>query len=137
MIAHSRPEPTYRQRLIEWACVGVCFGFLGLLLVGPPWKRYLPPPETRTIEDLIAQLPETYCFASVEHEGTSYVVWVGRPRGPIVSGPPVCVFDTKGRLVDWSSDTGDSNNGFVRELHSLAYRSKPISVDEAIAICRP
>lgn len=115
----------------------VVWGFLVITIIGPPWKRFMPPEGMKSIDDLIAALPETYCFAAVEHEGTPYVVWVGRPRGPIVSGPPVCVFDTDGRLVDWSGDTGDSNNRFVREMHALAFRSDPISKDEALALCRP
>ena len=132
-----RPKPTRRQRLIEWGITAVMLGILSLLIIGPPWKRFMPPEGMETIDDLIATLPETYCFAAVEHEGTPSVVWVGRPRGPIVSGPPVCVFDTNGYLVDWSGDTGDSNNQFAREMHGLAFRSDPISLDEAIAICRP
>ncbi|WP_169975075.1 hypothetical protein [Tautonia rosea] len=132
-----RPKPTRRQRLIEWGITAVMLGILGLLIIGPPWKQFMPPEGMETIDDLIAALPETYCFAAVEHEGMPYVVWVGRPRGPIVSGPPVCVFDTNGRLVDWSGDTGDSNNQFVREMHGLAFRSASISTDEAIARCRP
>lgn len=132
-----RTKPTGRQRLIEWGITVVILGILGLLIIGPPWKRFLPPEGMETIDDLIAALPETYCFAAVEHEGTPYVVWVGRPWGLLVSGPPVCVFDAEGRLVDWSADTGDSNNRFVRKMHGLAFRSAPISKDEAIAMCRP
>ncbi|WP_152050023.1 hypothetical protein [Tautonia marina] len=132
-----RPKPTKRQRQVEWGITVVMLGILGLLIIGPPWKRFMPPEGMETIDDLIAVLPETYRFAAVEHDGTSYVVWVGRPRGPIVSGPPVCVFATNGRLVDWSGDTGDSNNQFVREMHARANQTDPISKDEAIAMCRP
>ncbi|MEW4571103.1 hypothetical protein AB1L88_24805 [Tautonia sp. JC769] len=136
-MTNPRSKPSRRHQVIIWTILVVVWGFLVITIIGPPWKRFMPPEGMKSIDDLIAALPETYCFAAVEHEGTPYVVWVGRPRGPIVSGPPVCVFDTDGRLVDWSGDTGDSNNRFVREMHALAFRSDPISKDEALALCRP
>jgi hypothetical protein len=123
--------------VLEWSIVAVLGGWIFLAILGPPWKQFLPPDGMETIEDLVADQPETTCFAPVEFDGKNYIVWVGRARGPIVSGPPVCVFDERGRLVDWSVDTGDSLNVFVREMHAQAFRAEPMTAEEALSVCRP
>lgn len=137
MMADLKTPPSRMAQVLLWVVLIVPFCvFTFLTVVGPPWKRFMPPEGMETIDDLIARLPETYRFAAVEHDGQAYVVWVGRPRGVIVSGPPVCVFDAEGRLVDWSADTGDSTNRFVREMHALANQSKPIDAKDAAEFCR-
>jgi hypothetical protein len=107
-----------------------------LLAVGfLDFKRYQPPRGTTTLDQLVASLPETLKFAVVEQGGKQYVVWIGRPRGAIVSGPPVYVFDSNGSLVDWVADSGDSDNTFVSGLHVAAFRAPGIPAQEALTYC--
>jgi hypothetical protein len=61
------------------------------------FRRYQPPRGTTAVDQLVASLPKTLKFAVVEQEAKQYVVWIGRPRGAIVSGPPVYVFDSDGK----------------------------------------
>jgi hypothetical protein len=100
------------------------------------FRRYQPPRGTTTIDQLVASRSETLKFAVVEQGGKPYVVWIGRPRGATVSGPPVYVFDSKGTLVDWVGDSGDSDNWFVRDLHVAAFHTLGISAQEALTYCR-
>jgi hypothetical protein len=108
------------------------FAVVGLL----DFRRYQPPRGTSTVDRLVAELPETLKFAEVEQGGRPYVVWIGRPRGVIVSGPPVYVFDSTGTLVDRVGDAGDSDNKFVRELYVAAFHAPGITPQQAVRVCR-
>ncbi len=100
------------------------------------FRRYQPAQGVSTIDQLVARLPETLKFAVVEQGSRTYVVWVGRPRGVIASGPPVYVFDRAGTLVDRVYDTGESDNSFVKELHVRAFHAPAITPREAVNYCR-
>jgi hypothetical protein len=100
------------------------------------FRYYQPRRGTATIDQLVASLPETLKFAVVEQGGKTYVVWIGRPRGVIVSGPPVYVFDSTGYLVDHVGDAGDSDNMFVGGLYSAAFHAPTLSAQEALTYCR-
>lgn len=124
------------RSIAEYAiCAAVIWYFLataGFL----NFKRYQPPRNTSTLEQLVAELPETLKFAIVEQAGRSYVVWIGRPRGVIVSGPPVYVFDRTGAVVDRLFDAGESDNKFVLELYGAAFRAPAITPQQALRFCR-
>jgi hypothetical protein len=105
------------------------FGFLD-------FRRYQPPRGTSTVDQLVAGLPETLKFAVVEEGGRSYVVWIGRPRGVIVSGPPVYVFDSIGTIVDRVFDAGESDNKFILRLYVAAFHAPGITPQEAVRYCR-
>lgn len=104
-------------------------GFLG-------FRRYQPPRGTAALEQLVASLPETLKFALVEQGGRSYIVWIGRSRGVIVSGPPVYVFDSFGTLVDFVGDSGESDNKLVLGLYAAAIQAPGIAAQEAVTLCR-
>jgi hypothetical protein len=126
-----------RLRSIAGRAISAAMIVLLLAVVGfLDFRRYQPPRGTATVDQLVASLPETLKFAEVEQGGRSYVVWIGRPRGVIVSGPPVYVFDTTGTLVDRVGDAGDSDNKFVRELYIAASHAPGITAQEAVTYCR-
>jgi hypothetical protein len=45
----------------------------------------------------------------IRHDGADYLLATGPGGGLLPSGPSGYVFDCSGRLVDWSSDIGDSS----------------------------
>jgi len=104
---------------------------LGILKLG----HHYPPEGTTTIDQLVADHPNTFKFAIVAEAGRTYVVWVGRPPGVLVSGPPVYVFDETGSLVDRVGNSGDSDNQFVGKLHASACLAPEITPREALAYC--
>jgi len=100
------------------------------------FRRYQPHRGTTTLDQLVASLPETLKFTLVEQGGRSYVVWIGRSRGVIVSGPPVYVFDSFGTLVDYVGDSGESDNKLVLGLYVTAIQAPGITAEEAVTLCR-
>ena len=46
----------------------------------------------------------------MKREGTNYYAALGPIRAPLAlpSGPPIYVFDSKGMMVDWTLDSGES-----------------------------
>jgi hypothetical protein len=132
---HDRRTRRFRK-VVEYAFLAAVV-LLWLRILGIlTFNRYHPPEGTTTVDQLVAHLPETLKFALVEEGNRSYVVWVGRPSGALVSGPPVYVFDRTGALVDRVGDSGDSDNTFVRRLHAEACRAPAITPQEALAYCR-
>jgi hypothetical protein len=128
----SRRWPSIAECAICAASVCVPLALIGVI----DFRCYQPSWETTTTIDLlVAELPETLKFAVVDRGGSSYVVWIGRSRGAIVSGPPVYVFDATGVLVDRTSDAGDSDNRFVLGLYSAAYAVPEITAQEAVDYC--
>jgi len=125
--------PSIAESAICAACLCVPLALMGVI----DFHRYQPSRDTTTIDRLVAELPETLKFAVVEHGDRPYVVWIGRPRGAIVSGPPVYVFDATGDLVDRTFDAGDSGSPFVHELHATAYSATGITAQEALDFCHP
>ena len=113
----------------------IILSWLNILGILTPGHHY-PPKATTTLDQLVADRPNTYKIAVVEEGNRTYVVWVGRVPGVLVSGPPVYVFDRTGSLVDRVGDSGDSNKQFVRELHAAALKAPGITPQEALAYCR-
>jgi hypothetical protein len=123
------------KRVAEGSILAFCFVVLGFLTGFLSFGTYQPPRGLKTLDQLAAHLPETLKFAVVTSDDRSFVVWIGRSRGVIVSGPPVYVFDQAGTLVDHVGDAGDSNNAFVGKLYGEAFQAAAISTDEAVAYC--
>ncbi len=124
-----------RQRLIEAAIIATMYAGLACMVCGLPFVRHQPDEGTTTIDQLVAHLPKTRKFAAVSKGGKVYVVWIGKVRGAMESGPPVYVFDSAGNLVDAVGDAGDSHNAFVGELYGEAFRSPAMTPSEAVAFC--
>jgi hypothetical protein len=127
-----RRWPTILESAICLAILCIPLALIGVI----DFHHYQPSLKTATIDQLVAERLETLKFAVVERDGRSYVVWIGRPRGAIVSGPPVYVFDATGVLVDRTSDAGDSNNRFVGDLYGAAWKAKGMTSREAVDYCR-
>jgi hypothetical protein len=125
--------PSIAESAICAASLCVPLALIGVI----DFHRYQPSRDATTIDRLVAELPETLKFVVVEHGDRPYVVWIGRPRGAIVSGPPVCVFDATGALVDRTFDAGDSASPFVHELHATAYSAPGITAQKALDFCHP
>ena len=124
-----------------WSIVGYGLSIIVLVwflnVVGfLDFRQYQPPRGSATMDQLVASLPETLKFALVEQGGRPYVVWIGKPRGVIVSGPPVYVFDRSGTLVDYVGDAGESDNRFVLGLYVAAIHAPGITAEEAETFCR-
>jgi hypothetical protein len=122
--------------VVEWPLTIILLTFLLYVLGFFDFKRYQPPRGIATVDQLIANQPETLKFATVEQGGRHYVVWIGRPRGVVSSGPPVYVFDRTGNLVDKVGDAGDSDNKFVLALYGAALRKPGITNQEVTTYCR-
>ena len=90
---------------------------------------------------------KAFVDANVEHKtiyrfeigSSSYIWWemdIPRIFVPVPSGPPVCIFDESGTLVDYTPDIGDDSR--FREkwaTHSAAlHNRKEISWDELLLL---
>ena len=122
-------------KLVEYAAVAIILSCLLALVGFLDFRRYHPPRDITTVDQLVASLPQTLKFALVNQGGTPYVVWIGRPRGVTVSGPPVYVFDGLGNIVDHVGDAGESDNKFVLELYVAAFHAPKATAEEAVTFC--
>jgi hypothetical protein len=86
-------------------------------------------PAGDTLADHLTHRPPPDRVTAFEVDGRKYVAlfgpWQAFPRFP--SGPPVYVFDVRGRLVDWCPDTGDAY--FNPKWHG-AYRGRDVAAEE-------
>src|SRR5690349_12178007 len=72
-------------------------------------RRSVPTGRVSTLTDYLAWRPSAEQFEAVDVEGQQYVIAYG-PAGRaflMASGPAGYVFDSSGKLVDWSPDIGD------------------------------
>ena len=129
-----------RRALWRWIVeAAICAGLIVLCLfaIGAfTFQRFQPPRGTTTLDQLVADLPETLKFGVVKQAGRTYIVWIGRSRGPIVSGPPVYVFDDKGILVDYTRDVGDDDKRFINDCYGEAWRGSDMTARQALEFCR-
>lgn len=125
----------FGKRILDVVLITLILSLLLLSMGIISFQHFQPAKGTKSIDQLVADLPETLKFARVQQGPRDFIVWIGRPRGPTVSGPPVYVFDKTGVLVDYVSDAGDCSNTFVKQLYDEAFHSKEISSNEAIDFC--
>jgi hypothetical protein len=126
-----------RWGVIAEYTIVAALSILALALVGfLDFRRYQPLRGTDTVDQLVARLPETLKFAVVEQGDRSYVIWIGKPRGMMTSGPPVYVFDSTGTIVDRVYDAGESDNKFVQGLYVKAFHAPTIMPQQAVSYCR-
>jgi len=93
--------------------------------------RLEPSTDTQTLAAFAERMPPPSRLALADAEGGRYVVWIGDWPQAFVSGPPCYVFDSSGRLVDWSVDTGDDHH-LIYFCHLAGY-NREISLDDALA----
>lgn len=96
--------------------------------------RGITPPSAKcTLRELSSKLAPPRHLAVVTDKGQKRIVWIGAEGAFLSSGPPVYVFDVNGRLVDWSSDTGEA--GPLDPIAAAAWRETELSLTEAITFC--
>ena len=83
------------------------FGWLGSELYYS--NRNSLPESVTNYQQFLTSMPEPAKLALVQVRGDSYLLVTGPlSRGlALPSGPPVYVFDSSGRLVTWTLDSGD------------------------------
>lgn len=123
-----------RSRWIEWAFLAL----MGLLAVAYvvgcdlELRRSKLRAPNASFDAVLAHIPTPQRFGTLERDGTTYVVVIGRlTRIYLASGPPVYVFDRSGRLVDWTYDIGDDPR--FSEQWGNPWPSEPISRQQAEA----
>lgn len=92
-----------------------------------------PPQGATNLAAFLQARPESGPISRFVHAGNAHIKVVGRPGGTglsLPSGPPVYIFDTSGRLVDWCGDLGD-NEEFLRKWGGFS-NATALAADEAI-----
>ena len=72
-------------------------------------RRLRPPTSARTLPSFLSVMPRPERFEIHVAGDRRYLLVVGRLPALLTlpSGPPVYVFDTSGKLLDWTADSGD------------------------------
>lgn len=94
-------------------------------------RRIEPPTADCTVVELARKVSPPQRVAVVTQNGLERLVWIGHvPALTIRSGPPCYVFDERGRLIDWCSETGE---GWRSEnLVAAAFEARPMSLEDAL-----
>jgi hypothetical protein len=71
------------------------------------YERTVPPRSVTTFAAFARWQPSPRDIEIIQQGGKDYLLALGPGGGLLPSGPSGYVFDRSGRLVDWSSDTGD------------------------------
>ena len=69
--------------------------------------RAKPPATVQNLEQFLEWQTRLRRAELQDVGGRTFVVMHGPLAGLVPSGPPVYVFDSTGRLVDWTTDSGD------------------------------
>lgn len=97
-------------------CLKLALGILGFCLVFAIWMAchaaYVdtiwPRALGMTLSELEQQIGKPESLRRHAYNGSSYTIWSGPVKTIYLpSGPPVYVFDSAGKLLDWSRDIGD------------------------------
>lgn len=76
-------------------------------------SRMNPEGRFADLAGYLTHRPEAERFDSIVIDGTPHVVAYRRDNGLVNSGPAVYIFDSTGKLVDWSGDIGDEKPEFL------------------------
>lgn len=74
------------------------------------YMKQVRPEGVTHISEFISRFPSRIGVYRVDYAGQQHVLVLTRPPSAglaLPSGPPAYVFDSNGRLVTWSADTGD------------------------------
>ena len=111
-----------------------------LALLGLGWvaftahevRRLSPPHSAQNLRGFLTHMPAPDRLTKIDVAGQEYLLVTGVLPSSITlpSGPPQYVFDTSGRLVDWSMDCDDDPD-FVAKWNSNDPGTQ-LTSDEAI-----
>jgi len=106
--------------------------FVAFMVRGYIADYHIKPPDSKcTISELENKIGPPQHLAIIKNNNTQYLVWIGYvPSLTIRSGPPCYIFDERGKLVDWCSESGEGWP--LQNLVDNAFDTSPISLDEAI-----
>jgi hypothetical protein len=97
-------------------------------------SRVVLPDSVTTLAEAANKLPPPIHLSVVERSGSNFVVWIGSGGlWAIPSGPPCYVFDSKGKLLIWTWQTGEGGNTDI--YVSAAWKTKSLTVNEALVLC--
>ena len=90
------------------------------------------PADVTTIDHYLTRMPPPEKAYLRERDGQRYYVMVGPmpPMPAVPSSHPQYVFDTQGRVVDWTHDVGD-DSGYV-DRWAGAVSMGGISIEDAV-----
>jgi hypothetical protein len=99
-------------------------------------SRLAPPEGVATLSAFADVMPPPERLELVHHDGRGYIAWTGALSGPydVPSGPSCYIFNDKGCLVDWQSETGDG--GPVEDFLRSSVKQKQLTLNEALRITR-
>jgi hypothetical protein len=127
-----------RVLIVFCVCAVVIFGLL--YWIGLAYSDFSHA--VRTHKDLKAFVDANVEYKAIyrfEIGGSSCIWWemdIPRIFVPVPSGPPVCIFDESGTLVDYTADIGDDNR--FREKwatrSAALHNRKEISWDELLLL---
>jgi hypothetical protein len=102
-------DPTARKRKKErWIVLGGALALFGIWIAWE-WlalRAAVPSAAAETFDGWITWQAQPRQFILLPDE--SHLLALGPLVGPLPSGPSAYVFDSSGRLVDWTTDMGDA-----------------------------
>lgn len=124
----------YSTRSVVMVVVVLVLGVTVYCIVnGVRIGRYYPRIAPTEREDINALSRRVYLARILEctHNGLTYYLAEGEvpPDYVLASGPPVYVFDSRGKLVEWIRDSGDEPSSMSKWNASP---SKEISLESAL-----
>ncbi len=108
--------------------------FLGWLAVDVWCGWAVSPPKGVThLSDFAKHMKPPRKLSRIQFDGQELIVWEGqlKPFPAVSSGPACYVFDLRGNLLEWSSETGEG--GRVSEILAATRSAKGMALEEVIA----
>jgi hypothetical protein len=104
---------------------------LAMLVVEIARRTFRPPEGAGSLEELARTNEPKKRLARVVVRGNVYYVWLGRfVRLAAPSGPACYVFDSEGKLVNFTPTTGDLE---LHEYCDAAWKSPDLKAEEVLA----
>ncbi len=134
----SEPHSSSKGLLIQKLSLPKLLGVFAVLLVG--WIAadlrsgfaVAPPQGVTHITVFAQQMKPPRRLARTQFESAEVIVWEGqlKPFPSVPSGPACYVFDRRGNLLEWSSETGEG--GRVSEILAASRFAHDTSLSEVI-----
>ncbi|MCU7812449.1 MAG: hypothetical protein KZQ77_14660 [Candidatus Thiodiazotropha sp. (ex Notomyrtea botanica)] len=119
------------ELLVVFATLVFVVFIFGRVLIGPLYLsyRFTPDESTTTIDQLKEELGVVLETHRIETRGAAYTLAIG----PMVmwaapSGPPMYLFGSDGRLLDYTYDVGGDQGFFRKWIHGTNFRNLQISI---------